>query len=1060
MSFRKSLVVIVLFLLASLPFAAMAQAPQPATAGGGTVHGLVLDPDDALIPGATATLTSAAGKAVTTTSKSDGTYTVRGLAAGTYTLSVTAPGFGTFVKAGINVTLGANVAADVKMTLQDTTETVTVSTDTVQLSVDPESNQSATVISGDALNALSDDPDELSAELAALAGPSMGPNGGQIYIDGFTGGQLPPKSSILAIRINSNPFSAQYDRAGYGRIEIITKPGADKFHGGGSIQGQDKIFNTSTPFLGPANVQPDYHQLFFTGNLTGPIRPGMSFTLNGTYRDILNNNIINPSQIYSSGPTSTTVCYPGDANFSSCSPNPYPSTSRAVSAPQTRWEINPRFDTMIGSKNTFTARYSYETGTQTNPGNGNSLTTQASSSSSGDHTIQLSDTQLLSNRVINETRFEFEHETSSSNPVNPGTTVSVTGNFTTHGTGSGGGSSTTNHIEIQNYTSIQLIKNFIRLGGRLRTEDNTINSSTTQNGSLSYSYLLDPCTDPGVPMTSKPGYNPATQTNNCVFSSIAPQSSDPVGAICAGSKDLTPISAYQCSVPYQFSLTKVNNPTISARETDVGFYLEDDWKALNNLTISYGIRMEAQSYINSTHDFAPRIAVAYGVPRKNGKPTITVLRGGFGIFYDRYGLGSITNLIQGNPSNQTTTRYQNPGIACTPSSTSSCTSGLGTGSSSQIQVPAAGLGLRAPYTIQAAATLEQKLGKYASLSVTYMNGRGIHQFLTRVFPIGSGNCPNPTTFTSGYVQCSQSEGIFRQNQVTTSIRIQTPKGTSITGFYSANWANSNTSGITDPYHPAFDYGRASFAVRSQMTLLGSIPLPFLITASPIMQVSSGRPYSITSGLDNNDDGVTDDRPAFANGPVASNFKNCTNVNNFNPEPQSKTLLAGESYTEIPVNFCTGPSNVSFNLRLSRTFGFGPKTEAALAAQARQAAQQAGGGPGGPDGMGGPGGGGPGGGGGRGGGGQGGGGGRGGGGGGGGGGGRGGGGFGGGRGSNTGRKYNLSLGLQVLNLFNEVPYQSPISNLSNSNFGKTTSIGGGFGSSNAVRHITLSANFNF
>ena len=138
------------------------------------------------------------------------------------------------------------------MVLATAAQTVNVTTDTVQLSVDPDSNQSATVITGDALNALSDDPDELQAELTALAGPSMGPNGGQIYIDGFTGGQLPPKSSILAIRINQNPFSAQYDRAGYGRIEIITKPGTDKFHGGGSIQGQDKIFNTSSPFLGHA----------------------------------------------------------------------------------------------------------------------------------------------------------------------------------------------------------------------------------------------------------------------------------------------------------------------------------------------------------------------------------------------------------------------------------------------------------------------------------------------------------------------------------------------------------------------------------------------------------------------------------------------------------------------------------------------------------------------------------------------------------------------------------------------------------------------------------------
>jgi hypothetical protein len=900
------------------------------------------------------------------------------------------------------------------------------------------------VISGDALNALSDDPDELASELAALAGPSMGPNGGQIYIDGFTGGQLPPKSSILAIRINQNPFSAQYDRAGYGRIEIITKPGADKFHGGGSIQGQDKVFNTSTPFLGPANVQPNYHQLFFTGNLTGPIRPGMSFSLNGTYRDIANNNIINPPEIYSAGPTSTTVCNPGDLT---CSANPYPLTARAVSAPQKRWEINPRFDTMVGSKNTFTARYSYETGSSTNPGNGNSLTTQASSSSSADNTIQISDTQLLSDRVINETRFEFEHETSNSTPVNPGTLVSVVGNFNTHGTGSGGTSNTTNHIEIQNYTSIQLTKNFIRLGGRLRTEDNSINSSTTQNGSLSYSYLLDPCTDPNASASNKANCL-SNATTPCLPSNMLPNPSTP-------GQNYSPYTSYQCGIPFQFSLTTIHNPTTSARETDVGFYLEDDWKARNNLTISYGIRMEAQNYVNSTHDFAPRMSIAYGVPRKNGKPTITVLRGGFGIFYDRYSLGSITNLIQGNPTNQSTTLYQNPGSTCTPSNTSGCTSGLGVNSSSRVQVPAAGLGLRAPYMVEAAATLEQKLGKYTSLSVTYLNGHGIHQFITRVFPIQLGYCPNPTNLTTGYIQCSQSEGIFRQNQLTTSVRIQTPKGTSITGFYSANWANSNTSGITDPYHPAYDYGRASFAVRSQMTLLGTIPLPFLVTASPIMQVSSGRPYSITTGVDNNDDGVTDDRPAFKNGSVAPTFLNCINPNNFVAGTQGTSLTAGETYTEIPVNFCTGPSNVSFNLRLSRTFGFGPKTEAALAAQARQAAQQAAGGPGGP---GGPGGGGPGGGrspgGGGGGFGGGGGGGRG------GGGGGGGGGFGGGRGSNTGRKYNLSLGLQVLNLFNQVPYGSPVSNLSNSYFGKVTSIGGGFGGSNAVRHITLSANFNF
>ena len=73
-------------------------------------------------------------------------------------------------------------------------------------------------------------------------------NGGQIYIDGFSGGQLPPKSAIREIRINQNPFSAEYDRLGYGRIEILTKPGTDKLHGQFFVQGNDKNFNTGNPF--------------------------------------------------------------------------------------------------------------------------------------------------------------------------------------------------------------------------------------------------------------------------------------------------------------------------------------------------------------------------------------------------------------------------------------------------------------------------------------------------------------------------------------------------------------------------------------------------------------------------------------------------------------------------------------------------------------------------------------------------------------------------------------------------------------------------------------------
>src|SRR5258708_38608708 len=104
------------------------------------------------------------------------------------------------------------------------------------------------VMKGKDMEALSAYPDELKSELEALAGPSAGPNGGQISIDGFPGGTLPPKASIREIRINQNPFSAEYHRLGYGRIEIFTKPRTDQVHGQISLMGNTPGIQSPTPF--------------------------------------------------------------------------------------------------------------------------------------------------------------------------------------------------------------------------------------------------------------------------------------------------------------------------------------------------------------------------------------------------------------------------------------------------------------------------------------------------------------------------------------------------------------------------------------------------------------------------------------------------------------------------------------------------------------------------------------------------------------------------------------------------------------------------------------------
>src|SRR5207248_789919 len=162
----------------------------------------------------------------------------KGLRSGKYTLNVIAEGF--TVYENDNADIGDQpLRLNVQLTIAVQEQKIQVSDTAPTVDVNPANNAGAVVLSGKELEALPDDPDELQSDLEALAGPSPGPNGGQMYIDGFTAGQLPPKASIREIRINQNPFSSEYDKLGYGRIEVFTKPGTDKFHGQGFVMGND-----------------------------------------------------------------------------------------------------------------------------------------------------------------------------------------------------------------------------------------------------------------------------------------------------------------------------------------------------------------------------------------------------------------------------------------------------------------------------------------------------------------------------------------------------------------------------------------------------------------------------------------------------------------------------------------------------------------------------------------------------------------------------------------------------------------------------------------------------
>ncbi|HUB00154.1 MAG TPA: carboxypeptidase regulatory-like domain-containing protein, partial [Terracidiphilus sp.] len=277
-------------------FAAHAQGPASASSAAAAVHGHVADPSGARVPGATVTVTNALGVAVkSATADATGDYTITGLAPGNYIVEVQMPGFALFTSPTFALAAGESKHVDVALAIAVAQQQVEVASEGgPSVSTEASANTNAIVLKGKDLDALSDDPDELSSELQALAGPAAGPNGGQIYIDGFTGGQLPPKSAIREIRINQNPFSAEFDHIGFGRIEILTKPGADRLRGSFYYSDSNAALNSRNPF---SDNKPNFSSQMFSGNVGGPLNKRTSYYLDFERRDITDNADINALEL-------------------------------------------------------------------------------------------------------------------------------------------------------------------------------------------------------------------------------------------------------------------------------------------------------------------------------------------------------------------------------------------------------------------------------------------------------------------------------------------------------------------------------------------------------------------------------------------------------------------------------------------------------------------------------------------------------------------------------------------------------------------------------------------
>lgn len=958
----------------------------------GTLRGVITDELGAVIVGANVVLTDASGVQKKTTTNGEGVYNYAGLAPGKYSLQVIAPGFAPSEDKQLDVTAGRQSA---DLTLRVTIEEK-VTVQETPISTEATNNANQTLISGKDLDALPDDPDELAAALQALAGPSVGPNGGQIFIDGFTGGSLPSKDSIREIRINQNPFAAENDQPS-ARIDILTRPGTDKFRGGTSINFTDESLNSRNPVAISSSKRTPFQIRQYDLNLSGPVVPRKaSFFVNFGRIETDDNELVRATVL--------------DDNLN------VTEFGQAFLTPKRNTFFSPRFDYAINTNHTLIARYNFNRFTFENQGvSGFSLPERAFDTVSTNHNLQLTETAILNPTTINETRFQYSFGRNEQIGNNSVPALNVSGSFNGGDSQVGNSFNERSSWELNNFTAKQHGPHAIKFGGRIRHVNVDDNNEGNFGGTWSFTG--------GFGRTSIGRYQLTLRMQEQGFT---PEQIRAAGGGVAA-----------------FSINS-GNPFATVDQTDLGVFLQDDWRVRPNITLSYGLRYEIQTNTHSKYDFAPRVAVAWSPGAANSaRPPKMVIRLGTGFFYNRFSEGSTLTANRNNGVNlvqvlvtEEARRILPPSIADQQAPNVAPIYAILNQWSPTAVPPVNGLSLtqqtvwqvdpniQNPTVWVVGTQVERQLPRNITMFMGLYNIRIVHVIRARdvnaplpatITPITpNGLRPDPTR---GEVYRYEASGQFNQRQFFVGFNTRFSRMFQLNGNYSLSKTTNDTDGQgstlfpMNSYDTSGEFGRGSFDIRHRFTIFGTVNLPWWkIVLNPFVVANSGPPFNIITGQDLNLDRQVNERPSFAspNANCSLSTIKCTPFGNFNLVP-----LPGEQI--VPRNFGNSPGSFVVNLRVSRAFAFGTIGRGNAAA-ARPAG--AGGGPGvvaagggekrlaavgpggpGPQGAG---------------------------------------------GAPSEKRFNLNVSINFQNILNHVNLSRPEGNLSSPNFGESLGLAGSFG----------------